>query len=256
MLFASLRDPRALRANLSRAFLSSLLSTPRGRAHMLTQAALAESDDEGALFDHIATRVGDEELARMVKKHGDDEQRHAVLFFGCADRQGVGRPEVPDDLRVLNVLKEHIDVLTRPVESDQDVMDVYLVLQVIEERAVEQFSMIEPVMRRFDARTADVLRGIAQDEERHLRYCRAISARYAPSESIREARLVELREIEAHAFREHQNKMLQYTLDRGLLPKGWTWFWKSALELVPANKVALPYTRFHAVSNAPEAHAA
>lgn len=245
MMFASLRDPRALRAQLARTFLNSLLSTPRGRAHMLTQAALAESDDEGALFEHIATRVGDAELARMVKKHGEDEQRHASLFFGCADRQGVGRPEVPEELRILNVLKEHVDALTRPVESDADVMEVYLVLQVIEERAIEQFSLIEPVMRRHDPRTADVLRGVAKDEERHLRYCHAISARYAPSAEIKDARLAELREIEAHAFREHQSKMLQYTLDRELLPKAWTWLWRSTFELIPANKLALPYTRFH-----------
>lgn len=256
MLFPSLRDPKALRAGLARAFLGSLLATPRGRAHMLTQAALAESDDEGALFDHIATRVDDGELARMVKKHGDDEQRHAALFFGCADRQGVERPEIPEDLRILNVLKRHIDVLDRPVADDHDVMEVYLVLQVIEERAVEQFSLVEPIMRRYDSRTADVLLGIAKDEERHLLYCKAISARYAPSELVRSRRLAELREIEALAFREHQESMVQYVLSLDLLPKAWTWFWKGALDVLPQKRMALPYTRFHGQDLAVVAHAA
>jgi len=244
MFLAAIRDPRVLRETISRSFLSSLLASPEGRAYMLTQAGIAESTDEGAVFELVATRVGDGELHRMVKKHAEDEERHAALFFGCADRQGVPRPEIPSDLRVLELLDARIGVFGRPVETDEDVMNAYLVLQVIEERAIEQFSIVEPVMRRFDARTADVLAGVAKDEERHLLYCRAITKRYAPSEEARVRKLTELREAEAHAFREHQQNGMAYIFRGELLPPAARLFWRTALDVL-SRRAALPYTRFH-----------
>lgn len=255
MLFAAIRDPRALRETISRTFLSSMLATPEGRAYALTQAGIAEGTDEGAVFEHIATRIGDGELQRMVKRHAEDEERHAALFFGCADRQGVGRPEVPESLRVLEILNRHIGVFGRPVETDQDVMDAYLVLQVIEERAIEQFSILEPVLRRFDARSADVLLGVAKDEERHLLYCRAISKRYAPNEATRREKLITLREAEARAFREHQYSSLKYLLGRDVLPPATRLFWRAAAELMALRDV-VPYTRFHGDTEGAVAHAA
>jgi hypothetical protein len=191
----------------------------------------------------------------MVKKHAEDEERHAALFFACADRQGVKRPTIPEHIQVLRILDQRIHVFDRPIATDEDVMDAYLVLQVIEERAIEQFGMIEPVMRRFDAETADVLVGIAADEERHLRYCRAISKRYAPSEARREQRLAELREEEARAFRDHQHAGLSYMLGRGLLPPAATLFWRGAMELL-RRRDALPYTRFHGQNGGAVAQAA
>ena len=256
MFLSAIRDPRALRETVSRTFLGSLLASPQGRAYMLTQAGIAETTDEGAVFDHVAKRVADGELQRMVKKHAEDEERHAALFFGCADRQGVGRPEIPGNLRVLELLDARIGVFGRAVETDQDVMDSYLVLQVIEERAIEQFSMVEPVMRRFDVRTADVLAGISKDEERHLLYCRAITKRYAPSEAVRESRLAELREAEAAAFREHQQNGVKYILGRDdLLTPAARLFWRAAMEVL-SRRTELPYTRFHGVTSGPVALAA
>lgn len=255
MIFAAIRDPRVLRDTVSRTFLSSMLSSPEGRAYMLTQAGIAESTDEGAVFEHVATRIGDGELHRMVKKHADDEERHAALFFGCADRQGVPRPEIPSNLRVLDILDARIGIFGRPVENDEDVMNAYLVLQVIEERAIEQFSLVLPVMRRFDARTADVIAGIAKDEERHLLYCRAISKRYAPNEAARVAKLEELREAEALAFREHQHNSVKYILTQDLLPPAARLFWRAATELL-SRRDALPYTRFHGQTHGDIAQAA
>lgn len=244
MLFSTLRHPQTLRVTVSRAFLASLLASPEGRAYVLTQAAIAEGTDEGAIFDHVAKRVGDPELHRMVKKHAHDEERHAALFFACADRQGVPRPHIPEHLRVLTILDRRLGVFGRPMASDRDVMDAYLVLQVIEERAIEQFSMVEPVMRRFDTQTADAILSIAKDEERHLRYCRAISKRYAPSDEERTARLVEFREAEAVAFREHQQASVEYMLTQHVMPAGPTWFWGNVLGIF-ARRNVVPYTRFH-----------
>jgi rubrerythrin len=237
------RDPRALRTVIARQFLGALLASPRGRAYALTQAGVAESSDEGAIFDHVVKRVDDEKLQQMVKKHAEDEERHAALFFAAADRQGVGRPEIPTSIRVLDILDRRIHLFDRAVETDEDVMESYAVLQVIEERAIEQFSMLEPVLRRFDAESADVLAGIAKDEERHLRYCRAITKRYAPSEAKLASHLTELRHEEALAFREHQQIGLTHVLDQGFLSRRATLFWRAALEILSRRDV-LPMTRF------------
>lgn len=245
MLFAAVRDPRTLRTTLSRAFLTSLLSTPAGRAYVLTQAGIAERTDEGAVFEHLAARVEDAELQRMVTKHAQDEERHAALFFDCADRQGVGRPAIPTDMRVLDRLDAKVHLFGHALETDEDVMRAYLVLQVIEERAVEQFSIIEPVMRRHDPRTADVLRGITKDEERHLLYCRAITKRYAPDEATRVRALEELRDAEAAAFRQHEDASVRHLLSRDdVLPAAMRLFWRAAVEVLSHQK-ELPYTRFH-----------
>ena len=128
---------------------------------------------------------------------------------------------------MLERLNERLGIFNRPVENDRDVMDCYLVLQVIEERAVEQFSMIEPVMRTVDPKSADILRGIAKDEERHLLYCRAIVRRYAPSEEVRVARLRELRHAEAEAFKAHQQASSAHLLDNGYFPPRAAWVWRT-----------------------------
>lgn len=255
LLLDKLRDPHVLRATIGRLFLGTLLQTPEGRAHVLTQAAIAEGSDEGAIFEHLVKKVDDPELAKMVKKHAEDEERHAGMFFACADRQGVGRPHVPTHIQVLRILDQRIHFFDQQIETDDDIMEAYLVLQVIEERAIEQFGMVEPVMRRFDTKTADVLAEVAADEQRHLRYCRAISKRYASSEALRETRLRELREEEAHAFRDHQRAGLSYMLGKGLLPPAATLFWRAAVEILSRRDV-LPYTSFHDSAEGAVAHAA
>ena len=244
LLLDKLRDPLTVRATIGRLFLRTLLQTPEGRAHVLTQAAIAEGSDEGAIFEHLVKKVDDAELGKMVKKHAEDEERHAEMFYACADRQGVGRPHIPTHIQVLRILDKRIHLFDQQVETDADVMEAYLVLQVIEERAIEQFGMVEPVMRRFDTQTADVFKSVAADEQRHLRYCRAIAKRYAPSDARREARLRELREEEAHAFRDHQRAGLSYMLGKGLLPPAATLFWRAAVEILRRRDV-LPYTSFH-----------
>ncbi|MFO0665593.1 MAG: ferritin-like domain-containing protein [Polyangiaceae bacterium] len=233
-----------LRTFMARQFLGSLLATPRGRSFVLTQAGIAESTDEGEVFEQLRTRVGDEELARLVSWHAKDEERHAKVFLAAADRQGVGRPQIPEDTQVLALLNARIGVFGRPLAERRDIMDAYLVLQVIEERAIEQFSILEPVMRRFDPVTADEMREIEKDEQRHLRYCHAITRRYAPSEAVRTQRLHAFRVAEAKAFREHQQNGLAFILSQKYLPAGVAFFWKNAAGLFGTGS-ALPFTRHY-----------
>jgi rubrerythrin len=232
-----------LRSIVHRTFLRGLVATPRGRAYVFTQAALAESTDEGVIFERLSSKVDDLELQRIIRKHSDDETRHAALYFGCADRQGVGRPHVPEDSRVLDLLNAREPLFTKPIETREDVMDAYLLLQVIEERAVEQFSILEPVMREVDPRSADVLLGVTKDEERHLRYCHAVVRRYAPTEAHRVARLKHLRKEEAMAFAQHQAAGLAHLLRDKYLPAHMRVFWRALTALLSLRK-ELPYTRF------------
>lgn len=229
---------------VQRAFLRDLLASPRGRAYALTQAAIAESTDEGAVFDRLAEKVDDADLAKMVRKHSEDETRHAEMFFACADRQGVGRPDVPVETQVLERLNERLPFYGRKIETQEDVMVAYLLLQVIEERALEQFSRLEPELRTYDPASADTLCQIQKDEERHLRYCHAIVKRYAPSEAARIAKLRELREAEAEAFREHQRSGLAHLLASGYLswPKRLKW---RILTTLTALQNETPKTHFY-----------
>ena len=236
----------SVRTWIHQQFLASLLATPRGRAFALTQAGIAESTDEGEIFAQLRTRVEDQELSRLVKWHADDEERHAKIFLAAADRQLPGTPRlrIPESVQVLPLLNARIGVFGRPLARREDVMDAYLVLQVIEERAIEQFAIIEPVLRRFDAQTADEIVEIGKDEQRHLRYCHAITRRYAPSEDRRIARLQEFRVAEAHAFRDHQANGLAFILESGYLPKTRAWLWKNAIAL-SGQQNELPFTRHY-----------
>jgi len=214
---------------------------------LLTQAGIAEETDEGAIFKQLEARVGDPELQRMVKRHAADEVRHATLFFAAADRQGVARPTIPQEILMLPMLNARLGLFSRPLETDENVMEAYLLLQVLEERALEQFEVIEPAMRRFDERAADDIASIAKDEERHLLYCRAIAKRYAPSPARMEQRLREFREAEVQAFHAHQIKGLTHVLNQGFLPPGKTWFWRNAIAVL-SRASALPYTRYYGQS--------
>jgi rubrerythrin len=234
----------SIETTIQRFFLRGLLSTARGRAYALQQAAIAESTDEGAVFERLAQKVDDPELLKMVRKHSEDETRHAALFFECADRQGVGRPHVPAETQVLDRLNARLPFYNRTIETREDVMVAYLLLQVIEERALEQFALLEPLLRVHDPVSADVIAEIAKDEERHLRYCHAIVKRYAPSEDVRIAKLKELREAESLSYQEHQKNGLAHLLANGYLSVPEQVLWRTVSAVTSKARNA-PRTRFY-----------
>jgi rubrerythrin len=215
-------ETRPMSTNLHRRlnvrFMNQLLSTPRGRAHVLSHAADAESNGEGGVFDRALAVVDDPEIARLIKRHQADEVRHAEMFRACVERTGVRAPPVPDELKVIDRLDRALGgFFDRPLAGRRGVMDAYLILQVIEERAVTQFALFEPILRRFDPQSADVLVAIGKDEERHLKYCRAIARRYAPDPVTERSELTRYRIIEARVYAENSLANLKYTLDHGLV---------------------------------------
>jgi rubrerythrin len=184
-------------------FLSRLAANDRGRAFLLSFMANAEESDEGA-FDRLMARADAPEVQKMVKLHGEDEARHARLLTACVARGGVTPDPLPEELR-------YIDRLDRMTGGDfrqgfpadggmLGIMKVYALLQLVEERGVAQFAVIADALEPHDPESARVIRDIIVDEERHVKYARAITRRYAPDDATLARTLDEFRALEARAF--------------------------------------------------------
>jgi len=152
----------------------------------------------------------------MITKHRDDEIRHEQLFVAARDKTGIDVGAVPNELKLIDRLDRAVGgFFAQPIRDRRDIMQAYLMLQVIEERALTQFALFELAFRGIDDQTADVIAEIAKDEERHLKYCHAIARRYAPSEAVQQATLDELRQLEARCFAENGRANMQHLFDRG-----------------------------------------
>jgi hypothetical protein len=164
----------------------------------------------------------------MIEKHRADEIRHGQLFRSAAARTGIVPGPVPKEIQILEQLDRRLGFLGKPVTDDAGVMQAYLILQVLEERAVCQFSLLEIAFREVDLETAAIFGDVAQDERRHLKYCVAISRRYAPDESTRLTALENLRREEAEAYREVSRAFVQHAVSLSLLgPPRRSWGWRA-----------------------------
>jgi rubrerythrin len=204
-----------LRDKLGLRFVKRLVATPKGRAHLLNQLADAESNGEADLFNRALAQVDDPSLRKMIEKHQSDEIRHAELFSARRDATGVRTRAVPPHLKLLDRINAAADgILDEPIADRAGVMRAYLMLQVLEERAMRQFPVFEAAFREVDPETADVLVEIMADEERHLKYCQAIAKRYAPDQATLDATLAKYRELEARAFVANSRANLEWLFER------------------------------------------
>lgn len=237
-----------VRERIALHFLRHVVATPEGRAYVLNQVAFAEASDEGRVFARIRAQVDDPALARMIAKHEADEVRHAEMFGARLRATGIDPGPVPQNVRLLDRLdrklgERGVGFFDRPIVDGRSIMEAYLVLQVIEERALHQFGVLERAFAEVDPETAVVFRAVARDEERHLRYCHAISRRYAPTEALRLATLARFRLAEAEAFRENSAANAGVLLDTVLRSP----IARAEFELfffLSSRSHALPFTRF------------
>lgn len=211
---------------LTLAFMTQLFSHPRGRVHLLSMASDAESSGEGRVFEELLKRKDDPELARLVVRHRDDEVRHAEVLAERARENaalaGIEVPKVPAELKLIDRLDRALGgFFSRELATDEDVMRAYLVLQVIEERAITQFDLYVEAMKGVDPKSAAAFAEISRDEARHLRYCHAIARRYAPSPEVHAKQLQHIRAVEARVFAENSNDNLAFALEQNLLPVAW-----------------------------------
>jgi rubrerythrin len=204
-----------LRERLSLRFIGRVIASEEGRAHLLNQCADAEGNGENGFFEHILAHVDDPALGKMITKHRDDELRHEQLFIAARERTGIDPSPVPSELKLLDRLDRAVGgFFAQPLRARRDVMEAYLMLQVIEERALTQFALFELAFRDVDPETADAIAEIARDEERHLKYCHAIAKRYAPDAAIARETVRELRQLEARCFAENGRANMQHLFDR------------------------------------------
>ncbi len=206
----------ALLETLERSFLSHLVATPKGRAHLLNQVADAESNGESKVFDSALALVDDEAIRKLIARHARDEVEHAKMFEDRRDAQGFDVGAAPEHLRLIVRLDKKLGgFFERGVRTRRDVMDAYLMLQVVEERACTQFPKFADAFRATDPVTARVFDEVGKDEERHLKYCRAIAKQYAPSHAIHMLTLAEMRANEAECFVENTRAGFEWVLDGG-----------------------------------------
>src|SRR5262245_57723551 len=139
------------------AFTKKLISTAPGRAHLLNQVATAEEEGENQIFERVLDRVEDPQLQKMIRKHKADEIRHGQLFRAAVGRTGVDPGPVPAELRLLDHLDEASGRMFERVDLDaRAIMETYLMLLVIEERAVVTFPLYAEAFRETDPATAAV----------------------------------------------------------------------------------------------------
>ena len=196
-----------------------LLASPRGRAFHLSWMAHAEEADEG-VFDRLLARVDVPELNRMVAIHANDEKRHADLLRQCVARGGVAPEPVPEDLHYIEQIRRLSgggDLEAIFANGRSSIMQIFAMLQVVEERGVRQFPMVAAALGRVDPESAEVVAAIIRDEQRHVGYARAISRRYAPDPASLEQVLGLCREVEARAFAENERAYLRFAVEHELL---------------------------------------
>lgn len=245
-------DPMPVAARgtpIERRFLARLVRAPAGRAFLLGFMEDAEESDEANVFDALLARVDDERLHKLVRIHRDDETRHAQMMHDCVVRTGIVPPELPARLRIVPRIDEELDgFAARFVADEGGVMEAYLLLQVIEERAVMRFPMIANALRPVDPQSADTVMRIVEDEARHVRYARAISSKYAPDPDTRARVLARFRAAEQRAFEAHGVDFLAHAVEHELLDVGplervlWRWLASASL----GQRRRAPFGRGHA----------
>lgn len=211
----------AARRFVTSLYFNRLARSRRGRSFLLHFLADAEDSDERGVFDALLSRVEDPGLHKMVRIHRDDELRHAAMLREAAARVGGEHVPVPDDLRIVLRIGRYLGLAdAAPLPQNIDVMETYALLQVIEERGVREFPAIVRALEPVDPESAAVMASIVRDEERHVKYCKAISKRYAPHPATLERSLARCREAEARAFADHGDAFLRFVVDRDLLDVG------------------------------------
>jgi len=190
-----------------------IFAQPAAMAFALSSYADAEASGEGQVFERALLHVQDERLRRMIRRHRDDETRHAFMLENRREALGLAAVPVPEHLKLIDILSRAAGgLLDLPMGQDEHVAQVYALLYVVEERALDEFARVaENLDRVGDAVTAQLFRDIGKDEERHLRYCEAIGRRYLGDAFA--SRIEELRAIEQRVYGAQTRAWMGHMLD-------------------------------------------
>jgi sphingolipid 4-desaturase/C4-monooxygenase len=217
-------------------FLRQLVSTPKGRAWLFGMLTDVEGGDESRIFEALEAAAPDLELKRMIGRHAADERRHAELLEALAAATGEPRVVIPPSVNLLRRLDGVLGVFSAPIATPVDAMRAYALLQVLEERICAQYAMYVEALSGIDDGAAAVLAGILADEERHIRYCKAVCGRLTPSPAVLAETLHHFRAVEAWAFAQNSHAAMKAVLEAGVLaqPPAVRLFWSLSTALVAA----------------------
>jgi rubrerythrin len=239
------RNQSFVQRYMTKRFMRALISTPEGRAHILTQIADAEDNGEARVFDDALASVEDPQIKKLIARHREDEIRHGQLFRNAAKKTGITPAAIPDELKALWQLNQEIDgFFDRPITDQRGVVTAYVVLLALEERAMEQFAMHREVFAEVDPEVAAIFEEVERDEERHLKYCHAITKMYADSEEERRAAIDDMRVKEARAFQRTQHANMAYIAEHRLMPSAWSRLGWSIIGALGRFTTPLPMTRY------------
>ena len=142
-------------------FMKRVIATPEGRAHLLNQLADAEGNGENGFFEHVLAHVDDPGLQQ------DDHASTGTTSCATsrcssprATRTGIDRRPVPTAAQVRSIGSTRAGrrFFAQPIRDRRDIMEAYLMLQVIEERSVTQFALFERAFRRRRRRDRGAIR--------------------------------------------------------------------------------------------------
>jgi rubrerythrin len=210
---------KTLDARLDRTVRRYIFSQPRSAGFALSSYADAEAGGEGQIFERALLRATDPALSKMIRRHMEDEQRHARLIDERRESLGLESSPIPAHLKLVDRLSAAAgDVLDAKMDQDSDIARVYALLHVIEERAVEVFERSVTVLTDLgDHESAALFASIGEDEQRHLKYCRAIGRKYAGSDAAYVAMVEDMRIVEASVYAEVSRSFLKHMLTNGML---------------------------------------
>lgn len=210
-----------LARTLGTRFFDRLAASPRGRVFILKFLVGAEEGDEAGVFDQLLARVDDPELRELVRRHRDDELRHAQVFRECLARQPIAGDDVPDPLGIIPFIDRELGGFMAAFVGDRrSVMEAYVLLQVIEERGVEQYPKIAEAIAPYDRESAETIQQVAGDELRHIKYAKAIGKRYAPDAATHASTLARFRTAEARGFAANGKALVAQAVDADLVAVG------------------------------------
>ena len=218
-LFLRLND------TLDRHVRHAMLTQPAALAFALSSYADAESAGESQVFERCLARASDPRVRAMIRRHQEDEIRHAALLDARRVALELPRYHIPAHLKVVDLLSAAAGgVLELPMDEDRHVALAYHLLYVVEARAVDEFDRATAAFEATgDRETAALFASIRADETRHLRYCDAIARKFSTDAAEFDRDRARMVDIERRVYGAQTRAFTLHMLREGIfvLPEPW-----------------------------------
>lgn len=146
------------------------------RAYQLFVSVASLGEAQGGWENRrIGALTTNPELAQKMRRHGEDETKHARLFDALLKRRNLDRLEVAPEASYTLLLEQRgIGLRHQRLRSERPLSDEEILQYLVHSRVTEQRASEEMARQRMvfadDARLGRVLRVIDEDEKNHLSY--------------------------------------------------------------------------------------